>query len=145
MKEFLQFQFLGNTIQTYIEVFATILIALIIKRVISKYLAGLFFGFFTKTGRTFNKQAFLELIVGPLETFIFLFIVIIALDKLHLPSFLNFTIYRVSTRQILDGAANIALVIAFIRLCLRLLKYFILVLEERNVATDQSQSQLIIF
>ena len=83
MKEFLQFQFLGNTIQTFIEVFATILIALIIKRIISKYLAGLFFGFFTRAGRTFNKHAFLELIVGPLETFIFLFIIIIALDKLH--------------------------------------------------------------
>jgi MscS family membrane protein len=145
MREFLQFQFLGNTIQTYIEVFVTILIALIIKRFISKYLAGLFFGFFTRTGRTFNKQAFLELIVGPLETFIFLFIVVIALDKLHLPPFLNFNIYRVSTRQILDGIANIAIVIAFIHLCLRLLKYFVLVLEERNIATDQSQSQLIIF
>ncbi len=145
MIEFLQFQFLGNTIQAYIEVFATILIALIIKRIISKYLAGLFFGFFSRAGRTFNKQAFLELIVGPLETFIFLFIVIIALDKLHLPPFLNFNIYRVATRQILDGVANIALVIAFIRLCLRLLKYFVLVLEEKNIATDQSQSQLIIF
>src|SRR5436190_12867981 len=116
MKQFLQFQFLDNTIQTYIEVFATIFVALIIKRIISKYLAGLFFRFFTKTGRTFNKQAFLELIVGPLETFIFLFIIIIALDKLHLPSFLDFNIYRVSIRQILDGVANIALVIAFIHL-----------------------------
>ena len=55
MKEFLQFQFLGNTIQTYIEVFATILIALIIKRIISKYLAGLFFRFFTRAGRTFQQ------------------------------------------------------------------------------------------
>src|SRR5437868_46512 len=117
MKEFLQFQFLDNTIQTYIEVFAAILVALIIKRIISKYLAGLLFRVFTKACRTFHKQAFLELIVVPLETFIFLFIVIIALDKLHLPSFLNFTIYRVNSRGVLDGIADIVLIIAFIRLC----------------------------
>src|SRR5689334_6730885 len=126
MKEFLQLQFLDNTIHTYIEVFATILIALIIKRIISKYLAGLLFRVFTKAGRTFHKQAFLELIVGPLETFIFLFIIIIALDKLRLPSFLNFTIYRVESRKVFDGIANITLIVAFIRLCLRLIKYFIL-------------------
>ncbi len=78
MKEFLQLQFFSNTLQTYIEVFAAILVALIIKRIISKYLAGLLFRLFTKAGRTFHKQAFLELIVGPLETFIFLLIVIIA-------------------------------------------------------------------
>src|SRR6476620_9046144 len=113
MKEFLQFQFLDNTIQTYIEVFATIFIALIIKRIISKYLAVLLFRLFTRAGRIFHKQAFLEFIVCPLETFIFLFIVIIALDKLHLPSFLNFTIYRTNTRQVLDGIANTTLIIAF--------------------------------
>ena len=57
MKEFLQLQFFGNTLQTYIEVFAAILVALIIKRIISKYLAGLLFRLFTKAGRTFHKQA----------------------------------------------------------------------------------------
>ncbi|HEY6975983.1 MAG TPA: mechanosensitive ion channel family protein [Chitinophagaceae bacterium] len=145
MKEFLQFQFLNNTIQTYIEVFATIFIALIIKRIISKYLAVLLFRLFTKAGRIFHKQAFLELIVGPLETFIFFFIVIIALDKLHLPAFLNFTIYRTNTRQVLDGIANTALIIAFIRLCLRLIKFFALILEEKNTTSDQSHSQLVVF
>ena len=145
MKEFLQLQFFGNTLQTYIEVFAAILVALIIKRIISKYLAGLLFRLFTKAGRTFHKQAFLELIVGPLETFIFLLIVIIALDKLHLPSFLNFTIYRINTREVLDGIADTALIIVFIRLCLRFIKYFALILEEKNIVADQSQGQLIVF
>lgn len=145
MKEFLQLQFLGNTLQTYIEVFAAILTALIIKRIISKYLATLLFRLFTKAGRTFHKQAFLEFIVGPLETFIFLFIVIITLDKLHLPDFLNFTIYRVNTRDILDSIADTALIISFIRLCLRFIKYFALILEEKNIISDQSQGQLIVF
>lgn len=145
MKEFLQLQFLGNTIETYLEVFAAIIIALIIKRIISKYLAGLLFRLFERAGKTFHKQAFMQFVVEPLETFIFLFIVIIALDKLHLPEFLNVTIYRVNIKQIFDSAANIALIIAFIRLCLRVIKYFALVLEEKNIETDQSHTQLIVF
>src|SRR3954447_9279990 len=132
MKELLQFRFLDNTVQTYIEVFSAIFIALIIKRIISKYLATLLFRLFTKAGRTFHKQAFLELIIGPLETFIFLLIIVIALDKLHLPSFLNFNIYRVSIRAVLDGIADTIIIIAFIRLCLRFIKYFAFVLVEKN-------------
>src|SRR5690349_8022306 len=132
MKEFLQFRFLDNTIQTYLEVFSAIFIALIIKRIISKYLATLLFGLFIRAGRTFHKQAFLELIVSPLETFIFLLIIVIALDKLHLPSFLNFNIYRISIRAILDGIADTLMIIAFIRLCLRFIKYFAFILSEKN-------------
>jgi MscS family membrane protein len=145
MRDFFTTAILGNTIQVYIEVFAAILLALFIKRVISKYLAVLLFSLFTKAGRTFHKQEFLELVVSPLETFLFLFIVIISLDKLHLPEFLNFTIYRVNTRDVLDAIADTTIIIAFIRLCLRVIKYFAFVLEQRNLATDQSQTQLIVF
>jgi MscS family membrane protein len=145
MRDFLQLQFFGNTIQVYVEVFATILVALIIKRFISKYLAVLLFGLFTRAGRKFHKQEFLELVVSPLETFIFLFILVISLDKLHLPAFLNFSVYRVTVREILDAVADTAIIVAFTRLCLRIIKYFAFVLEQRNLATDQSQTQLIVF
>src|SRR5690348_10933584 len=145
MRDFLQLQFLGNTIQVYIEVLATILIALIIKRIISKYLAVLVFNLFTKAGRTFHKKEFLELVVSPLETFIFLFIVVISLDKLHLPDYLNFKIYHADVKEILDAIAHTILIISFIRLCIRIIKYFAFILEERNVASDSSQAQLIIF
>src|SRR6266487_25230 len=145
MKDFLQLQFLGNTIQTYFQFFVAILVALIIKRIISKYLAALLFQLFEKAGKTFHKKAFMEFVVGPLETFIFLLIIIIALDKLHLPDFLNFTIYRINSREVIDAIADTALIIVFIRLCLRFIKYFALILEEKNIATDQSQSQLIVF
>src|SRR4051812_41413890 len=145
MRDILQLQFLGNTVQVYIEVFATIFVALIIKRFISKYLAVLLYNLFAKAGRTFHKQEFLELVVSPLETFIFLLIVVISLDKLHLPDFLNVTIYRVNIREVLDAVAATTLIVAFIRLCLRVIKYFAFVLGQRNIATDQSQTQLIVF
>src|SRR3954467_11752116 len=142
MREILQLQFFGNTVRVYLEVFATILVALIIKRIISKYLAVLAFSLFTKAGRTFHKQEFLELVVSPLETFIFLFIVVISLDKLHLPDFLNFNIYRITVRELLDAVADTAIIIAFIKLCLRVIKYFAFILEQRNLDECNNNSSV---
>src|SRR2546430_1204403 len=115
-----------------------------ISSILMQLIEGMF-RFLVRAGKTFHKQAFMQFVVQPLETFIFLFIVIISLDKLRLPDFLNVTVYRVNIRQVLDSIANIALIIAFIRLCLRFIKYFALILEEKNLATDQSQTQLIVF
>ncbi len=142
----LQLQFLNNTVQTFIEVFAAILIAFIIKRIISKYFGVLLFRLFSKAERTVHQQAFLQLIVQPLETFIFLFIIIISIDKLTLPAILHFKIYRVTSRDVIDAIANTILIIVFIRLCLGLIKYWALILEEKaNLTTNQSDNQLIIF
>lgn len=146
MKEILERQFLDNTLLIYIEVFGTIIIALIIKRIISKYLAGLLFRLFAKAGKQFHKKAFLELIVAPLDHFLFLLVIIISLDKLKLPETLNFAIYKVSSRTILDAIAHSALIITFIRLCLRAVKFLSIIFEEKaNLTPDQSDNQLVVF
>jgi MscS family membrane protein len=145
MRDILQLEFFGNTLQLYIEVFGVIFFALIIKRIISKYFAALLYKLFTRAGRTFHKQEFIDLFVGPIENFIFLLIVIISLDKLHLPDYLNFTIYRANTRTIFDAIANTALIIFFIRLCIRVITYFAFILGERNLSNDRSHTQLIVF
>ena len=89
MNDILQLKILNNTVQLYIEVFGFILIALIIKRIISKYLAALLFRLFTKKEKQFRKKAFIELIVSPLDAFIITFIIVITLDKLASVACLN--------------------------------------------------------
>lgn len=147
MEELLQKEFLDNTVQLYIEVFGAILIALIIRRFISKYLAGLLFKIFTRAGKTFHKEEFLKLVVGPLENFLFLFLVVIALDKLTLPRVLDFKLIRqVNSQDALSAIAYGAIIFSFIRLCLRFISYIALILEEKaNKTADQSDNQLIIF
>lgn len=147
MEDFLQKIFLENTVRLYLEVFGSILLALIVKRFISKYLAGLLFKWFTKAGKTFHKEAFLKLVVGPLEVFLFLFIVVIALDKLTLPSVLRFTVLRkVQSADVLSAIAYGAIIISFIRLCLRFINFIALILEEKaNRTEDQADNQLIVF
>ena len=146
MNDILQLKILNNTVQLYIEVFGFILIALIIKRIISKYLAALLFRLFTKKEKQFRKKAFIELIVSPLDAFIITFIIVITLDRLAMPPILQFNIYKVTTKDLLDGIASIAMIVTFIRLCIRFVKYISLIFEEKaNLTADQSDNQLVIF
>ena len=146
MNDILQLKILNNTVQLYIEVFGFILIALIIKRIISKYLAALLFRLFTKKEKQFRKKAFIELIVSPLDAFLITFIIVITLDRLAMPPILQFNIYKVTTKDLLDGIASIAMIVTFIRLCIRFVKYISLIFEEKaNLKADQSDNQLVIF
>lgn len=146
MKEILELIFLNNTIQLYLEVFGVILLAFIIKRILSRYVAVLLFRIFTKAEKRFRRKAFLELIVAPLDTFIIVFIIVIALDKLTLPSILQFQVYKATTKDLFDGIASTAIIITFIRLCIRFVKYAAIILEEKaNLTADQSDNQLVVF
>lgn len=146
MKEILQREIFDNTVQTYLSVATTIIIALLVKRFVSKYFAYLLFKLFSKAGKTFHQQSFMELIVKPLEWFLALFIIVIALDKLTLPSLLNIKIYRVSMHTILDAVANAVLIILFIRLCIRLVLFFSMILEEKAAASHEAaNNQLVVF
>ncbi len=146
MNDFLQRSFFGNTIGTYLSVVATIVVALLVKRIISRYLASVLYRFISKTNRNFHKQAFVNLIIPPLDIFLFLFIAFIALDKLTYPLWLNVTVYKVSLFQVVDGLTNMALILAFTWLCLRVIDFMAMVLQERAIETqDQTDNQLVIF
>lgn len=151
MEDFLQKQVFNNSIQAYLEVFITVLAALIVKRFISKYLAGLLYRLLSKAGKSFHKQSFLQLIITPLENFLFLFIIVFAFDKLTLPNFLHFNIFRnVDFKTVLESVVDGAIIITFIRLCIRLVKFITLILQDRNendsnAHADVSTNQLIIF
>lgn len=146
MREILQTQFLNNTVQLYLEVFGVILIAFIIKRILSKYLAGLLFLVFSKSDKKFRKKEFIELIVGPLDTFLFVLIIIIAMDKLTMPAILNLSIYKATIKDVLDAVVHTALIFSFIRLCVRIVKFLAIIFEEKaNLTTDQSDNQLVVF
>ncbi|MEX6688629.1 mechanosensitive ion channel [Danxiaibacter flavus] len=146
MKNLLQQEILNNSIQLYLYVFGVILFAFFVKRVISKYFARLILRVFSKIDTSFYRQPFLDLVIKPLEWFFMLNIIFIALDKLTFPRILDFTIYRVSTKDILDSISKAALTIVFIRLCIKVMQFIALILEQRaNQTSDQADNQLVIF
>lgn len=137
---------LNNTVESYLYVLLVISLALLTKRIISKYLAKLLFKLVGKAGKSVARDSFLNLVVQPLDLFLVLMIGLIAFDGLHFPEALNVKIYRITTRQLLDSLTNGVLIIAFIWLCLRLIDFIAMVLEEKaNLTADQTDNQLILF
>jgi MscS family membrane protein len=146
MNSFLNYTFFDNTLQRYLIVFGAILLALLTKRLVSRYCAGLLYKMVGKVGKKITKQSFFNLVVLPLELFIILFVAFVCLDKLTFPTALEFTIFKYTSRQIIDSISNGLLVVSFIRLCIRLIDFTALVLEQKaNFSQDVNDSQLIVF
>lgn len=146
MENLLQQKILDNTIESYLYVLGTILLILLIKRLISKYLAKLLYKIVAKAAKNIARQSFLDLVVQPLDVFLVLIISIITLDKLKFPSALDFTIYHITFKQLIDSLATTTLIIVFIWLCLRVIEFIAMILEEKaNLTKDQTDNQLIVF
>ncbi len=146
MKKFLQQEFLNNTLEAYLYVVATILVVLLCKRIITKFLARLIYRWtMAREGKIVGPQSFLDLVVGPLETFLVLLISMIALDKLTFPGVLEFKVFHATSRQLIDSVADGVLIGVFIWLCLRVIDFLALILKERTLkATDHSDNHQLI-
>ena len=146
MEKFLQQQLLNNSISSYLYVAGIILVSLLIKRLISKYLAKLLYKLVAKAAKNIARQSFLDLVVQPLDMFLVLLIAIIAIDKLNFPEEFNFKIYHITFGQLIDSVAGGTLIIVFIWLCLRVIDFVAMILEEKaNLTVSQTDNQLIVF
>lgn len=146
MEKFLQQKILDNTVQNYLIVAGVILLAVIIKRILSKYLAKLLYTLVAKHARRIAKQSFLDLVVQPIDVFFVTLVSIIALDKLVFPVHLDFKVYHFTFKQFVDSIAAATIIVIFIWLCLRVIDFIAMIMEEKaNLTADQTDNQLIIF
>ncbi|MFN8250391.1 MAG: mechanosensitive ion channel family protein [Ferruginibacter sp.] len=144
--DFLDRVFLDNSIRSYLTVGGTILIMLLIKRYLSRYIAWFLCRIFSRIWKTFDKQSFTSLVVQPLDWLLFIVIAIFAIDKLNFPSDLHFKIYGHAIEEITDKIGIAIIIIAFTRFLLRIIDFIALVLEQRALKTqDKSDDQLVIF
>jgi MscS family membrane protein len=146
MNDILELRFLDNSVRNYAYVFGIILFALFIKRFISKYLAGLLYKLIIRSGKKFNKEAFCNLLIEPLEVFLLVLVIIISFDKLNYPGEWELTVYKLKLSAIIEGLAKSTIVIVFIWLCLRIIDFIAIVLEEKvNLSKSQTDNQLVVF
>ena len=146
MEKFLQQRIFDNTVESCLYVLGTILVMLLLKKLISKYLAQQLFKMIANKKNQTARQSFLDLVVQPLGLFLLLSISIIAIDKLKFPGALKFQLYRITSQQLVESVANAIMVIVFIRLCLKVIDFIAIILEEKaNLTQDQTDNQLIIF
>ncbi|MDP9229152.1 MAG: hypothetical protein M3O67_00600, partial [Bacteroidota bacterium] len=145
MNEFLDQVIWGNTVRNYFIVFGVISFVLLLKRLISRYFAGLLFRLLQKAWRNLDKKSFTDLLIQPLSIFFVIFISIIALHKLRFPEELNVEIYKYTLKQIIHAAATIVIVVTFIWFLLRIIDFIALILQQKaNLTPDQSDNQLVV-
>jgi MscS family membrane protein len=123
---------LGNPLRSYIIVASTILFVIILKRFISRLIARSLFRLIRRMGSGLDKSVFLELVAGPIGTFLVVFVSVSSIEKLHLPPDLDFDIYEVKFKTIIQAIAVVIMVFSFIRLLLRLVDFIALVLRNKS-------------
>lgn len=138
--------FLDNSIKNYCIVGGTILVVLILKRYLSRYVAAVLFRLVKRFWKTIIKQNFTDLVVEPLEWFLVTFIAIFGIDKLNFPSAFHYTIYGHTTNDIASRTGTGLIIVTFIWFLLRLIDFSASVLEEKaNLTVDVKDNQLIVF
>lgn len=146
MNEFLDLVFLDNTVRLYLIVAGSILLALILKRILSRYIAGLVFTIVKKIAKGIDKKSFVDLVVSPLEIFLLLLVTLISVEKLTFPTILNVTVFRTTTHGLLEVASTIIFIISFFWLLLRIIDFIAMILHQKaNAAGDIKENQLIVF
>jgi MscS family membrane protein len=125
-----------------------IVLAWVIKRYVSRYLARLFVKRCNRIRQVINEPAFLNLLVRPLEVVFFWIVIIVSLEKLQLPeSVQNYRLLgKHTTIHLITIISLTVLISLIIWLVLRVIDYIAVVLETRaNQTVSQGDNQLIVF
>lgn len=135
-----------NPLKKYVFVLIAILIGLLFKRILSKFIAGQLFRGAAALDKGIDKSSFVKLLLKPLEIFLIAFITIAAIDKLRFPSALEFEVFEVPFKNIVHGIAKTILIVVFIWFLLRLIDFISLLLKEKaRVAGDIKDHQIVVF
>ena len=156
MDNILDHVILDNTLRSYLVVAGVILLAILFKRYLSRYIAGLLFRLIHKLAKGVDKASFINLVMAPLRTFLIILITIVTFEKLNFPTSTinvlglsiepNFTIYKISLKQLIETLNIVVLILSFIWLLLRIIDFVAMILEQKaNLTADQTDNQLIVF
>lgn len=146
MFDFMDDIWLSNPAKKWLIIVGVILFVLILKRFISRYLAGLLFRVLNRIWKNLDKESFKSLVAQPLGLFILIFVSIVSLHKLKFPKDWNYELYDYSIMRIIHCIGTIILLVSFIWLLLRTIDFIALILEKKaNLTADQTDNQLVVF
>lgn len=137
---------LSNSIGEYVTVSLVILGMYLLKKYFSRPIAAAIIFLLQKMGRKVDRQAFIRLILAPLESFIIVLAAIIALSSLRFPELLQYDFYKTNTKTIVDRIATALLIVSFFWLLIRMIDYLALVIAQKSGGEEtQGEHQLIVF
>lgn len=146
MNEFFSQVWMENPVMNYFIVAGVILFAWILRRIISRYFAGLLFSLVNKVWKDVDKHSFTSLVIRPLGYFLAVLVTVVALYKLKFPSDLDTEVYKYTVKEIFQSFGTLVLIISFISLLIRIIDFVALILEKKaDLTPDQTDNQLIVF
>lgn len=146
MDKILDKVFLDNTLRDYLVTIVIIIVVLVIKTIVSKFMANLIGRLVVSKSQQLNRRHFNELVLAPIKFFVIVLTVMIAFYRLHFPSALNISFYKVDLHTVVESVSRAVLIWTFIWLCNRVVAYIALLLHQRALQTnDNTDDQLIVF
>lgn len=145
MNDFLYFKILDNTVLSWLIAAGVILIAFLIRKLISQVIANFIIRFFPKKSNVSFSSDFKQYISTPLGDLIFIIIALGALDKLTLPSFCNIKVYgQITFAHVLQTASRVIAIYASFKLFSGIAKFLFALWRNRaDTANNKSLVQLI--
>lgn len=135
-----------NSIQAYTVVGLVIVLVWLFRRYLSSLLAGWLFRWLGRVLNTVERDQFNALVIAPLERFVLVLVLTLALYRLQFPSALNIDIYRFEARDIVHAIGKLLFIATLTSLLLRAIDFAAVLLEKRASRTpDLSDNQLIVF
>jgi MscS family membrane protein len=136
----------NNSIQAYTVVGLVIVLVWLFRRYLSSMLAGWLFRWLGRVLNTVERGQFNALVIAPLERFVLVLVLTLALYRLQFPSALNIDVYRFEARDIVHAIGKLLFIATLTSLLLRAIDFAAILLEQRASRTpDLSDNQLIVF
>lgn len=146
MGDFFSRLYFDNQVRDYLIALGVILFILLLRRIISKYFAGLIFSVVRRIWKNVDKKSFTDLVIHPLGVFIVVLVSLVTLHKLRFPGRWDIEIYRYTLKDIFHAVGTSVLIISFIWLLLRMVDFIATILEKKAARSeDIADNQLIIF
>ena len=139
-------QFLNNSLRSYIAIGAVLIVALIVKRFISRFFASLIYTWIDKKNHSELRKSHVHRLIIPIEQFLIYLVAIIVLYELQFPAQWNIHLYKLTLQVLVEAVVKLFFIILLIRVCLRTLEFVAIVLEEKaKLSKDQTDDQLVLF
>lgn len=138
--------YFDNSVKNYCIVGGTILLMLILKRFLSRYIASLLFRLTHGIWKNVDKKSFTDLVLEPLEWLLLVLMAVFSIDKLNFPTTWQYRIYGHATDEILAKLGMGIIIAVFTWFFLRFIDFIAVVLEKKATVTEEkSNEQLIVF
>ena len=137
--EILLTNFLGNSIKDYIYFFGIILIGLIFKKLISKYLSNILYKVVGKKDNNIGIDKFDELLTKPIGFFIVLCFIYFGASYVSYPSFID-----ENFQSIFSKIFSLILIYAIYKIFVKVIDYIGLILKQRAAETENKMDDQLI-